>query len=133
VKEGVRSRKKLERTAESIMGTEAFKSAGLEDLDDDDVKIAVIKHVAPERDLSDKVAAAKKGDLVAASYLAAAYDLTIESAVPADGGEGEGEGVRADANDAGPARRNSARGDSRSAEDARAAMIAAKNKAHLKK
>lgn len=135
VKEGVRSRKKLERTAESIMGSEAFKTAGLEDLDDDDVKIAVIKHVAPERDLSDKVAAAKKGDLVASSYLAAAYDLTVESAMAAGegAGEGEGEGARADANDAGPARRNSARGDSTNFNDARAAHIAAKNKAYQKK
>jgi hypothetical protein len=79
VREGVRARKDLERAAEKVMGAEAFETAGLADADDDDVRLAVVKHVNPDLDLSAKVAAAKKGDAGAAAYIQSRFDTVVES------------------------------------------------------
>lgn len=80
VKAGVKERLSLERAAQKVMGSEAFEAANLGDADDDAVKVAVVKHVHPDRDLSDRLTLAGKGDIAAASYIASAFDFAVAAA-----------------------------------------------------
>lgn len=77
VQERLKERRALEGTAAKVMGAEAFGALDVAALDDDGVRVAIVKHVSPDRDLTGKDAA----------YLAAAVDLALESvsAAPADG------------------------------------------------
>lgn len=135
IKEGVAARKKLERTAEKIMGAEAAAAANLDDLDDEGVKAAAVKHVNTAVDLTEKLALARKGDVGAVGYLTAAFDIAAASAGDADD-EGADDGVEAAHADsvttgAGSLRARTTRSDSATGADkadkARADAIAAKN------
>lgn len=83
IKEGVKARKDLERTVEGVMGAEAFASGNLADSDDDDLRVAAIKHVNPDLDLSEKVTAAKAGDIGAIAYVGATFDYAVKSGTAA--------------------------------------------------
>ncbi len=88
VKERLKARRSLERAAASVMG-DAFAELGdgIDDMDENALRVAVVKHVAPTRDLTGK----------SADYVAAAFDLAVESAtVRTDSKGDDDETVRTD-------------------------------------
>ena len=134
IKSGVRDRLSLERSAIKVMGAEAFTAANLGDADDDTVRVAVVRHVNPDRDLSSKAAAAAKGDASASAYIAAAFDISVDS-VRTDAAADDDVDTTTVADSAGSLRRDSvtATAPINAADKARADSIAAKSSAWKRK
>lgn len=129
IKEGVKARKNLEKMAEKVMGAEAFKAAGIEDIDDEnEIKAAVVKAADPNRDLTEKVTLAKQGDVAASAYISAAFDILSTAAAPA--GEGSQSQATGDSvSGSGTLRARTTAADSVNADAARDAAIKARNEA----